>query len=89
MWSGDEVSLLLSEVETVEITHPVKKPTTTSIDGDEATLKKMQIAQSELPKQSPKKPKMTMPFNNNQPRLLRKGARQKLWIRKAGKLNKI
>ena len=47
MWSGDEVSSLLSEVETVEIAHSVKKPTTTSIDGDRVTLKEMQVAQSE------------------------------------------
>ena len=46
MWSGDEVSLLLSEVETVEIPHLVKKLTTTSINGNEATLKEMQLAQS-------------------------------------------
>jgi len=39
MWSGDEVSLLLSEVETVEIAHSIKKPTTTNIDGDRAALK--------------------------------------------------
>ena len=45
MWSGGEVSsLLVSEVETV---HSVKKPTTTSIDGDRVTLKEMQVAQSE------------------------------------------